>query len=368
MDTKKRFFLNHKKSSALMVSIVVHAVFISVALTFVAVNVYIKPEQVFKSTEVKRPQMRLRKLQVPVDQKKMQAPKLRHNIVSPKIKDTAITMPEVIGVPGGGYGNGSGLGGLGFGFDMNLNFFGLKAKADGQSHIVFIIDYSGSMTGEKDRIMRREVSRVLEELPEETQFGVIFFSGPAWPAGKGQSINSSDWVKGDGYHTYRPKDWDDLPSVEYEPATSGRIAKMIRVVESTPLSGGTVYDCPIYMALKMKPIPDTIFFMTDGACAESRGIVSLRKMVDQLKAAGEKVPVLHTVGFGIARNRQLEAMAKLMGGESNFLTAEEYIKEHGPNEKEYKKSDMNQVIPGSGKENRIVQVDDEKYPVEFKLR
>ena len=45
--TKKRFFLSHKKSSALVVSVILHAVFIVVAFTFVAVRVYVKSDQTF---------------------------------------------------------------------------------------------------------------------------------------------------------------------------------------------------------------------------------------------------------------------------------------------------------------------------------
>ncbi len=143
---KKRFFLSHKKSSALVVSVAIHAFFIIIAITFVAVTVYVKPEQIFVTENVKRPKMNLRKLQVPVkEDKRTQAPKLRHNIVAkPKLKDVAIKMPEVIGVPGGTYGAGQGLGGLGFGFDMDLfgssrgtgnefigTFYDLKQGPDG---------------------------------------------------------------------------------------------------------------------------------------------------------------------------------------------------------------------------------------------
>ncbi len=146
-ERKKRFFfLNHKKSSALVVSVVIHIVFIVVALTFVAVQVYVKPEQTFEATDVKRPKMKLKKLQVPVKEKKVQAPKLRHTIVTkPKYKDVNIQMPEIIGVPGGtGYGKGDGLGGLGFNFDLDLfggsrgsgneligTFYDLKQEPDG---------------------------------------------------------------------------------------------------------------------------------------------------------------------------------------------------------------------------------------------
>jgi hypothetical protein len=362
---RKQFFLNHKKSSALVVSIAIHSFFLIVALSFVAVKIIVKPEQIFEVKEVKRPTIKLRKLQVPVkNMKKTQAPKLRKTIVArPKNIAVDIKMPEIVGVKGGtGYGRSGGLGGLGFSF--NMNFFGLSSKA--MSHIVFIIDYSGSMKGEKEAIMRRELARVLSDLPEDTDFGMIFFAGPAWPAGKGGSVVSSDWVKTDGEdhsNTYRPKDWDRLQSVDYERATSARISRMIRVVESTPLSGGTVYDCPIYMALKMKPLPDKIFFITDGACSTERGIVSLRKMVDQLKAAGEKIPVMHTIGFGISRNAQLEQMAALMGGESKFLTTEEYIRKYGPNEDKPSQVNENEVKVG-----KIEAVPADRYSVKFELR
>ena len=145
---KKRFFLSHKKASALTASIALHAVFIAVAITFVAVKVYVKPEQTFVVPEVKRPQMKLRKLQVPVkDQKKTQAPKLRHTIVAkPKYKDVNIKMPEIIGVPGGtGYGRGEGLGGLGFGFEMDL--FG-GGRGSGNELIGTFYDLKQSSKGE----------------------------------------------------------------------------------------------------------------------------------------------------------------------------------------------------------------------------
>ncbi|MBN2163627.1 MAG: hypothetical protein JXR25_11790 [Pontiellaceae bacterium] len=148
MDTpkkKKRFFLNHKKSSAFVVSMAIHAALILIALTFVAVKVYIPAETNFEIKEVKRPRMNLRKLQVPVkERKKTQAPKLRQNIVSPKISNVSITMPEIVGVPGGmGAGTGTDLGGLWFGMDLfggNRGtgnefigtFYDLKQEKDGK--------------------------------------------------------------------------------------------------------------------------------------------------------------------------------------------------------------------------------------------
>lgn len=149
---KKRFFLNHKKSSAFVVSLGIHALFLVLALSFVAVKVIIKNDQVFEVKEVKRPNMKLRKLQVPVkEKKKTQAPKLRKTIVAkPKNPDIDIKMPEIVGVKGGtGYGRGGGLGGLGFDFDMDL--FG-SAKGSGNEFIGTFYDLKQDRKGNQTDI------------------------------------------------------------------------------------------------------------------------------------------------------------------------------------------------------------------------
>lgn len=138
---------------------------------------------------------------------------------------------------------------------------------------------------------------------------------------------------------------------------------MISKIKTTPLVYGTVYDNPIYMALSMDPVPDTIFFMTDGESSTERGIISLQKMVEQLTAAGKRVPVMHTVGFGISHNNQLKEMAALMRGECNFLTTREYIKKYGRD-----RSRPAKLNPGFDVESGVESVPAEQYPVEFFLR
>ena len=132
----KGFFGAHAKSSAIAVSLGIHAVLILVAVTFVAVRVVTKEEQRFEAKPVNRPKMQLKKLQVPVNikKKKTQKPKLRKRIVvKPKLNQTVpdIKMPEISGVKGGlGNAAGSGLGGAGgIGFSMpEINLFGVKGK------------------------------------------------------------------------------------------------------------------------------------------------------------------------------------------------------------------------------------------------
>ena len=149
--TEKRkpgYFGKHAKSSAALISLVIHAVLIVLAISFVAFKVIVKEEKIFDQVKVNRPRMRLRKLTVPVNVKKQRPkPKLRKTIVVKKeVKSIDITMPEITGVKGGtGYLNGAGgLGSLGFGLEIDLFggnkssgnelegiFFDLKAEPDG---------------------------------------------------------------------------------------------------------------------------------------------------------------------------------------------------------------------------------------------
>ena len=66
MSKKPSFFAKHAKSSAFMVTLIVHALIILVAASFVAYKVIKKEEKVFVAKENKRPRMKLKKLQVPI--------------------------------------------------------------------------------------------------------------------------------------------------------------------------------------------------------------------------------------------------------------------------------------------------------------
>lgn len=360
-SSNKRFFAKHAKSSALLVSLIVHVVLVVVGLSIVVVTVVEKKDQAFVVQEAKRPQMKLRKLRVPVNvrKKKISKPVMQKTVAfKTEVKTVDIKLSYSTDVTGGWefLDTAGGLDGLDLGLDVN--FFGIMG---GGSHIVFIIDYSLSMWGQKERIMRREASRVIHELPDGTRFSVIFFGGPAWPAGIDPKLNN--WVKtGDDWQSFRPKDWNALPKVIYKKANAITKLNEISKIKSTPLIYGTVYDCPIYMALRMDPIPDTIFFMTDGESDPERGIMSLQRMVDKLTAAGKKVPVMHMVGFGVTHNDQLREMAALTGGECRFLTTWDYIKKYGED-----RSKRVKLKSGFDVEKGIESVSADQYPVEFPL-
>lgn len=184
--SNKRFFTQHAKSSAALVSLGIHAVLIVVALSFVAVTVINKEDKQFEAKPVSRPQMHLKKLQVPVNikKKKVQKPKLRKRIVvQPKVSRNTpdIRMPEIAGVKGGlGNAGGGGLGGAGgLGFSMpEIELFGVKGKGE---KIVFVLDASpGMMVDEIGgvrayEIIKSELVRILGNLNSSVLFNVAVY-------------------------------------------------------------------------------------------------------------------------------------------------------------------------------------------------
>jgi len=184
---KKGFFSSHAKSSAALISLGIHAVFVVIALSFVAVTVITKDEQAFKAKPVKRPKMALKKLQVPVKMKpKRPRPKLRKRIVvQPKINQTMpdIQMPELAGVKGGlGGGIAGGIGGAGgIGFSMpEIEIFGVKGKGE---KIFIILDASGYMMVDEMggipayTIIKAELVRILEGLNPTVLFNIAVYGG-----------------------------------------------------------------------------------------------------------------------------------------------------------------------------------------------
>jgi len=217
---KKRFFLKHAKSSAALVSLGIHAVLILIALSFVAVTVIQKEDQVFEAKPVSRPKMQLKKLQVPVNikKKKMKKPKLRKRIVvQPKMNQNMpdIKMPEITGVKGGLGNAGGGLGGAGaLGFTMpEINVFGVKSKGE---KVFIMLDASDEMMYDEMggipayTIIKNELISILKGLPPTALFNVAVFDNwktyqiypKLMPASKTNIAKVEEWIK--PLNTVRP--------------------------------------------------------------------------------------------------------------------------------------------------------------------
>ena len=359
----RAFFVRHARISAMLITLAVHGLLILMAVSLIALTFDLPAEDrsfVGRHVDRKLPSMRPR--EIPVRIPDHRAPAKIEFAGSLKVgapKAAAIPRPTLPSVSGG-LDFLKGTDGLSDGRGEGIEFFGVVGTG---SYVVFILDFSLSMQGEKEGIMRAEAARILQSLSRDTRFNVICFAGPAWIADTKLEQQLDLWVRtgGDPF-LFRPRSWSRLRNVRYLRASHLTVARLVEVVETTPLFMGTVYDNPIYMALSMDPLPDTIFFLTDGECPESRGIDSLRKMVEQLKADGRKVPVLHTVGLGVTHSDQLEAMAGLTGGESRYLTARDYRNRYGLDElKRGRRArfDINQ---------KVESVPLDQYPVDVTLQ
>lgn len=217
MKRKKRFFTNHSKSSAMVVSLVLHAILLVVALFFVAVTVVTKNDTKFDSKQVNRPRLPPKKLQVPVKIKKQQRkPKLRQRIVAKQNVNRNmpdIKMPEISGVKGG-LGGAGGVGGTGLGdaggigFSMpEIEVFGVRSKGEKvflalDSDVMIMRDEVGGMRAYT--IIKNELVKIIDGLSSTTLFNLVVFDHHSSvilfprmvPATRGNVAQVKEWLDG----------------------------------------------------------------------------------------------------------------------------------------------------------------------------
>lgn len=224
-----------------------------------------------------------------------------------------------------------------------VSFFGSKTRA---RRVVFVVDFSASMIGPKEKLMRQELSKSVKGLPESVEYALIFFSGPAWYAGQevghaekigkfvGNTVtdgrNRYIWYEGwdeEGRHTGANKTalhhFADgagrLPMGKYMRASGINIRNSLQLIEKTPLVFGTDWRWPLMMAMNMKP--DLIYFMTDGAFGVGRGITK-KEMINNLLAYNRSHgnAKINTICMQVLTARiELEQLAQGSAGEFTLV-------------------------------------------------
>jgi len=269
-------------------------------------------------------------------QKKPSAPTANINkvITSNVVTEVAVPVPDfdvpmpsndfgIGGDFGSGWSNGSGSG------SGSASFFNTKTKAQ---RVAYVIDYSASMGGKREKLMRTELARSVGELKGSIEYQLIFFAGPAWVAGdeiKGskndpvitsQDGNSFEWITVGGAHGFKPKDEKKAQQPSWLKATGSQIKKSTTLIQETKLVWGTTWDPAINMALSMEPKPDVIFFMTDGSCGGN--MVKLGEEIGT--KAKEKGVIINTVAMMEPKTK--EAMLRISETSGGTFTL---IKEDG---------------------------------------
>ncbi|GAA5481687.1 vWA domain-containing protein [Haloferula sargassicola] len=173
-----------------------------------------------------------------------------------------------------GWGGGDGgAGGMGGGAGGGATFFNQSVKA---KRFCYVIDFSRSMNGKRDPMMREELARSVGTLPEGSQFEMIFFAGPAWIAGSQVEMPEThreaivraggkdyEWRRmgfGQGWVTKGREQ-----KAAWRTCTAASREEAMTQIRETPLVWGTEWEHPLELALDLDPAPQVIFFMTDGA-------------------------------------------------------------------------------------------------------
>ncbi len=227
-----------------------------------------------------------------------------------------------------------------------VSFFGSKTRAQ---RVVFVVDFSASMIGDKEKLMRQELSKSVKALPDTVEYALIFFSGPAWYAGQkvGHAELMGKWVgntvsdRNNRYIWY--EGWDEkgrhsganktalhhfsegkdrLPAGKYQRASGLNKRNSLEIIEQTPLVFGTDWRWPLMMAMNMKP--DVIYFMTDGAFGVGRGVTK-KEMINNLLVYNRSQgnAKINTICMKVLTARgELEQLANGSGGEFTLIKAD----------------------------------------------
>lgn len=219
---------------------------------------------------------------------------------------TAIPVPDVAVVEpsiffgddvdfGQGWGDDSFEGG-------GASFFGQQVKAN---RIAYVIDFSFSMRGKRERLMREELAQSVAELPPGMLYQLIFFSGPAWVAGdtmqrRGMTATVTsgkdkfEWRSRSNEYAWDVVNPKKVQTPAWVPTTQSNIDISLEHIKKTSLVGGTVWMPTMQMALRMDPAPQVIYFMTDGI-VEGQDVVKLAKDIAEL--ARSKGTVVNTIAL-----------------------------------------------------------------------
>ena len=180
--------------------------------------------------------------------------------------------------------------------------------------IAYVIDYSKSLGSKKQALMKAELAKSIRGLPSGIQYSMIFFAGPAWlPGAEVAELSKTKWeVTQDGKSYIWSKEGEIYTSKPAQPrvawidSTRGNIRDSVKLVEDSGLEFGTSWYTPLEMALRMRPQPDVVFFITDGLAAGTERVIE-----DLGEFARKRKIVINTVAINEPRAR--DAMAELAG-------------------------------------------------------
>ena len=206
------------------------------------------------------------------------------------------------------------LGAIDGGMTRQTSFMGQSAEG---ARFAFVIDYSKSMSKDQLKVMKHELYSAVKKIGEGGLVSLIFFSGPVWrPDQDGVNRDAKSgafarWGGSNGKGWYL-KEGAEGPTPKWLIPNNRNLAALERLIYQTPTTYGTDWYPPLKEALSIRPAPDIIFFMTDGACPAG-SITRTLEMVDDLPP---KSVTINTVVLGIDESKAtaLKDIAEMTGG------------------------------------------------------
>lgn len=282
--------------SIIVASVVVHAIFGGFAGIWVIARYFQKPKAQFTVEKIVKIDPEPREHQVSMQELDSLRPRPVINNRIASLRPTDLSLPDLPKTPveenvpldtealvndqvdavstsrvGQGMGN-SGSG--------TATFFGIKS--DG-GRVAYLVDYSNSMKGARDEVMRQELSESIEALPDGTEVALIFFAGKAWIAGED------------------PK--EEEPKARWIKLDSEQRKKLLEIVRDEKLQGGTKWENPFIVAYDMNPPPAVIYFMTDGSVDRPEEAIALiNEMAGKISPAGGGGNAIGSFGGGGAKS------------------------------------------------------------------
>ncbi|MBB5351017.1 hypothetical protein HNR46_001251 [Haloferula luteola] len=209
--------------------------------------------------------------------------------------------------------------------EMGATFFQQKTSAH---RVCYLIDFSGSMRGQREKLMRSELSKSLEALAEGSLFQLVFFAGPVWIAGSSVEMEDKnpprEGVVTVGDESFR---WEYVgggkweaqgreQEIHWREASASTVKQALAEVRGSRLAYGGGWENPIEWALGLDPAPEVIFFMTDGAISgDMMGIAR-----DLARKAKRKGTVINTVALMEPKaEKPMQEMARRAGGQFTLV-------------------------------------------------
>ncbi|GAA5121962.1 hypothetical protein GCM10023212_18010 [Luteolibacter yonseiensis] len=270
---------------------------------------------------------------------------VKSNVVLPLPEDGAgITHLPAVGfsslsggLGGSGHGGGKGAGvgngfgpGIGNGGGLALptaRFFDLEVKA---KRIAYVIDFSKSMKGKRQQLMRTELVKSIGQLDPTQDYQLIFFAGPVWLGGSvvrmADDQKSAVVIDNQGtehrWTSINIGNWEMSGRRQQAPwlrAGAENIRQSIETVRKTELEFGTYWKPAIELALGMQPAPEVIYFMTDGIVSKK-----VYETIDELsRTARRRSTVINTISMMEPDAADaMRALAKQSGGAFTQISAD----------------------------------------------